>query len=304
VPASEVREALDVTSVNQVGRRGKERTVELGLCPSCRDRQALADRIVAAHPQLVAARGNGSAPRLVANVLDSLAVVEEQLPAYDLPDRDLGALIHHLCEPGAHVAWRWRVATAARVQKTVEPPSTSPFSYLASEEVAAVRRGYAAYLHERAVRDRGPQRLSPPEGSDRPGCLLCGVGAVEVPAQRVARQGVAAATRAVWFPLVVSSNAIGGSGGAPIRGHVCPPCADAVQAVGAVGPTALSRALAASLRSQGLSARAIAIEYHDERVARGAERARSTLRGWGALPPTTPPSARPWAHLGRMEAVG
>lgn len=283
-----VTEARDVTTVSPSGRRvGPERTLDLGTCAECRERADLVAGIVTAHPGLVAAYGPGSAPVVVGHVLDALALIAQPYPSHDVPDHDLASLIHHLHEPGAGIAWRgWvRIDRAGQV-------AAWPFAYLPDERVAQVRAAYGAYLHERAMRNRPPVRVAPPETSDRSGCLFCGIGAQTVPATRLAREGHAAVQAALWWPVTAQPSSLGGGGPRRIKGHVCTACADALSFVGAVGRTAMVRALLAHLRAHGAVQVADAIE-----VAERGDIGVQGLLGWGGLPVGTPPNAAAWAHV-------
>lgn len=283
-----VTEARDVTPISPSGKRsGPERTLDLGTCVECRERADLVAAIVGSHPALVAAYGAGSAPVVVGHVLDALALIAQPYPGVDVSDHDLAALIHHLNEPGAGLAWR-RWVTVERAGQV----ASWPFAYLPDERVAGVRTAYGAYLHERAMRNRPPVRIAPPETSDRPGCLFCGIGAQPVAATRVAREGQVVVQASLWWPLSAPPAALGGAGPRRIKGHVCAACADALSMVGAVGRTAMVRALLAHLRAQGAVQVADAIE-----VAERDEIGVQGLLGWGGLPVGTPPNAAPWAHV-------
>lgn len=101
-----------------------------------------------------------------------------------------------------------------------------------------------------------PVRLEPPEPDEDSravpvpgGCLLCGVDAVTLPAAPVAvLGGREEAQREVWRPLSALPSSLGGIGPDRLGGSVCPPCADALNWVRSVGPSALERALIEYLR--------------------------------------------------------
>ena len=151
-----------------------------------------------------------------------------------------------------------------------------------------------------------PVRLPPPDPlphrSTVPtpgGCLLCGVGAVTIPAVQVRRHGGRAqAQRDLWRSITPPPLSLGGRGSPEaLNGYACPACAEAISSAGSVGATAMERALLAHL---GKSA------DPDQRDV--AERLRGQdlrLIGWGALAHSAirrgeePPSAneQPWGHL-------
>ncbi len=123
------------------------------------------------------------------------------------------------------------------------------------------------------MRFSAPVRLAPPSPGPV-GCLMCGVGVVQVPATEVARRGHAVVLGQSWRATRTSVTALGRGSPRRLSGHLCPPRADAFEAVGAMGQTAMTRALLAWLRSSGA-----------ERVARAAETQAEQMRfpGWGAL---------------------
>lgn len=291
VPDGRVTEAKDVTVVSPGGQRHQERTLDLSTCAACSRAQEQVARIVAAHPALVASRGPGGAQRVVANVVTALAVIAQPLPRADVPDADLASLVHHLSAPGSRLAARLHVSQPGEV-------APYPFAYLDQAAVEEVRAAYGGYLHERVARSAPPVRLTPSEGSARPGCLACGAGWVVVPAARVARDGRDAVRSQVWRYLVVGVSALGGTGPETLKGHLCPACASAVESVGSVGPSALARAWVAYLRSHGAQQVALAVEQAErDGGLRG-------LVGWGSLAAGTPPNTVPWAHIEPPEWPG
>ncbi|UMG94157.1 hypothetical protein [Nocardioides sp. TF02-7] len=221
-------------------------------------------------------------------------------------EADLPALLRHLAHPGAAARWEARARPGKHARE--------PWSHVTEDARASVRAAYAALLRER-VTERSPDvALNPPTvhywEPDVPapgGCLLCGVAAVTVAAAQVARLGGREAAQAVaWRPLSTSAANLGGPRG-PVRvtGHVCPPCDDALASVGAVGPTALERALAEHLTATG---RESAAQRFRAALAQTVGKVPG-LTGWGALfytararnvaPPR--PNAAPWAHLDLSE---
>jgi hypothetical protein len=83
------------------------------------------------------------------------------------------------------------------------------------------------------------------------GCLMFGVDSVRMAAAQVVRLGGrSAAEREVWRPITVDP-AAHRERMSPDRlsGWLCPPCADAVETVGAIGQTAMHRALETALQT-------------------------------------------------------
>lgn len=155
---------------------------------------------------------------------------------------------------------------------------------------ASLRRcgeGYGALLAERV---QVPHPTRPPGDGPR-GCLLCGVAAV-LALPREARDA--------WRPVSASASALGAASGSRLHGHLCPACSTAVDAAGALGPTALEGALFAHLAPD---AAARLGPYSTVEVV--------GVRGWGAFVadahragrPTPAPNATPWAHAGDLAAL-
>jgi hypothetical protein len=88
----------------------------------------------------------------------------------------------------------------------------------------------------------------------------------------VAREGRANVARDLWTPKRTGASQLGG-GASPtqVAGHLCTTCADAVEAVGSIGASALERALVAALVPSGIGK----LSYGNLRV--------DGLFGWGAL---------------------
>ena len=124
-----------------------------------------------------------------------------------------------------------------------------PFAHVRRGLRLRLRDGYAKVLRDRVASTAPPVRLSPPPIDDVPGsvrveggCLMCGVATVTVPTARVARLGDNhAAAGDVWRATSITV------GADRLSGHLCPACAAAMDAVGAIGPTAVERALLAHL---------------------------------------------------------
>ena len=90
------------------------------------------------------------------------------------------------------------------------------------------------------------------------------------------------------------AGALGGRGPDPVRGHVCPACSNAIEAEGAVVPTARERAVVAFLRTCVSQAKANPLR------SMLAEDYPPSLPGWGASPTPRVPNAEPWSHLRRI----
>ena len=112
----------------------------------------------------------------------------------------------------------------------------------------------------------------------------------------------------MWTLVLTHIDALGGrQSPARIEGYLCPRCNDAVEDVGAVGPTSLTQAmLGALMASDDQATRAKAEKVRNEGL---------DVRpiGWGALvaharqqnppEPDPRPNTRPWGHLDDLAAL-
>ncbi|MFF2452133.1 hypothetical protein [Isoptericola sp. NPDC058082] len=198
---------------------------DMTRCPSCADRLALARLLVEAHPGAVRRIGSPAvATERVVAALDGLAALGAPLPdAAKLTGAKLGRLVNRLTLHGGIVQWashrRGQPSPAAEV-------TTAPWAHVTDN--ADLRDDYAGYLSD-AI---GPRPTPPPDGGPR-GCLMCGV----------------AQQTGTWEQVNVRASTLGmkQQGDPRVSGYLCTGCGTAVQDVGSVGPTALSRALLAHL---------------------------------------------------------
>jgi hypothetical protein len=189
-----------------------------------------------------------------------------------------------------------------------------PWAHLKIGQRADLRQAYATLLRERVARNAPAVPIPPPRVTDdrvgaslvipiEGGCLFCGVSNQLVPAVTVAREGPLSVARDLWTPKRTGTQQLGGQPSPQqLSGHLCRSCSEAVDHVGAVGPTALERALVSALMPEGVGKLA-----HGNLTVDG-------LVGWGALvaraqqgsPPGQPaprPNTRPWEHLGDLGQI-
>jgi hypothetical protein len=252
-------------------------TYAMTLCGQCSGVRQHASRLVDEHPRLAAQLGSRSyaADRIEAGLLalDALGVKAKRTAALVSTDRDLRMLLKLL--PGRGT---WAARFTPITDFDADPASASPtrWGHLTDEESQSLRDDFAALLHARIA---SPSPVVPPGGP--PACMLCGVGAVSVlPTQAEDAWG-----------RIRSANP-GTLGGRrrpePIRGHLCTECASAADDVGALGMTALEKAL---FRFLGVKRR----DLDDVQLA-GA-------RAWIALPDGARPNATPWEHISNLADV-
>jgi hypothetical protein len=166
-----------------------------------------------------------------------------------------------------------------------------------------LRQAYASLLRERVARNAPAVPIPPPrvayltfEIPIERGCLFCGVSHKMVPAVVVAREGLQSVARDLWTPKRTGTQRLGGQPSPQqLSGHLCRVCADAVEHVHSVGPSALERALVVALVPEKLGR----LSWGNLRV--------DGLIGWAVLvtrarqqnppAPDPAPNSRSWEHL-------
>lgn len=286
------------------GRIGRHlANTPLTRCADCRALRDRARALLDAHPSARARLGNIADER-VESVLCALALLGVPLPE-TITEADLSALLRHLARPGAAARWENGARPGMHAPR--------PWSHVRESARADLRAAYATLLRERLSAGSPDVILTPPtvrywepDVVVPGGCLLCGVRAVTVTAAQVARLGGREAAQGLaWQPVTAQPSALGGPR-APVRvaGHACPPCSEALASVGAVGPTALERALAAHLPDAAAQRLRAALAQTVGTVP--------GLVGWGALVyaagrderPSPEPNREPWGHLDLSELTG
>lgn len=238
------------------GSVGDQRIVtdylDLAMCEDCAAVRAHAAAVLASYRVLQRVLG-GVALERIEGALLALDVLGAPLPVLRSAD-DVVLLVGYV--QGAGIAFE--------ALQRAGVCSSSRFAHVTDEARQALRDGAARWMRRLTTPAVDP--LGPPEDSARRGCLLCGVSRADI-----------------WRGITVSTRALGGRPSpAPIEGDVCGPCADAVQAVGSVGRTSMTRAVLAHLGvARGLASETV--ELH--------------MIGWGALPAGIAPNREPWAHI-------
>jgi hypothetical protein len=278
------------------------------LCADHRRTEELAEQLVPDAGQRVARAAVGCA-------LDALSFTApgtvEQMAFLD--PEGLAALVRHLAQPGAQARWVSRFVPIIAPEADPNTCAPYPFGHLMIGQRQTLRKAYAALLRERVARNAPPVKVPPPRVIDRAytasalvvvegGCMICGVGHQKVDAAVAAREGLANVARDLWTPKRTGSQQLGGRPSAnQLSGHLCRVCADAVEHVHAMGPSAMERALLTALAPEKVGL----LPYGQFSV--------NGLVGWGALvaharqtelpEPDPKPNERPWEHLGDLPAL-
>jgi hypothetical protein len=305
------RDAAEVVTVRRAADTPAQRRdgapVRLARCTDCLTLRDRAAALLDAHPRILARLGSVAAEHAEA-ALSALVVLALPLPdPATTTQAEVWVLLDRLAVPGSAVGWQSRRPAQGRFQPVA-------WAHVTEDDRATVRAAYAGVLRDRLARNAPPEGITPPplDPFDRgtalaltTACLLCGVGAVTVPAAWLTRTGGRKAVALdVWRLMTTSPRSLGGrSGPEGVTGYTCPSCSAAVASVGAVGPTALERALVEHLSATGREA--AAQRLRDALGDPGTYGTVPGLLGWGALAysahrakrPATEPNSRPWAHL-------
>jgi len=258
-----------------------QRPERFARCAECSRLAEQAAAIVADHPKFAARVGQALARERVEGTLVALSLLGRPTP-----EDSIAMLVDRLHVAGNAARWRRPLAPAPGLC------SPRPWAHVSLSQRASLRAAFALVLRDRMARHQPPVRLVCPTR----GCVLCGVEAVPMAAVEVLRRGgPEAAVIVSWRQVTTTPASLGGKGPQSVRGHLCPPCAEAVESEGAVGPSARHRALVEHVR-------------RGARGERKASRLRALLEedyppavpGWGALPSTTLPNLAPWEHVRRV----
>jgi hypothetical protein len=128
------------------------------------------------------------------------------------------------------------------------------------------------------------------------GCLFCGIGHQVLPAKAVEQLGRRSSpARQIWTMWKITPEQMGGpSSPTTLAGRLCRPCSAAVTQTGAVGATAMERALTTAICPDLVG-----------KLPCGSV-ALPGLKSWAVIRfqnSDTPPSEKPFAHLPDIEAL-
>lgn len=141
-------------------------SVDLPTCGDCRALDALAARIIAAHPGLTRALGTVASWRLRA-ALYALDATGQKLPSPDVDPARLGSLVHRLAVPGALATYSRRYSPAWLADATTKHSARSRWSAVHPHVLGDCRRGYVDWLADA----RPPRPITHPT---RRRCDWCG----------------------------------------------------------------------------------------------------------------------------------
>lgn len=205
--------------------------------------------------------------------LDAVGITDAaRIDQLTTTSRDIVRLIDALTIPGGHARWASHAVASGYARAPGTPASFARWAHVSAEQKQELRDAAAGLLARRV--ETPVDVLAPSDDGKPSGCLLCGVSAV---------QALRADAASVW--TLMSADSIG-IGGRPrpddLDGVVCPTCDRAIDAAHAVGQSAMSIAVRASL---GIPMHLRTMESIDGLV------------GWAAMPKGTPPNEKPWDHI-------
>ena len=241
----------------------------------------VAQRLVDEHPAVFERLGMAPTPLNIIEAalagLDALGIFEQATRGLVSTDAQLRHLIQWMPQVGAAARFTANLVPIARVGFTNGPHSSGPgtcsagrWDHLSAELRAALQEAYVGMLR---ARHDGPVDVEPPEDGER-GCLLCGVGTINV---------LRSKSYNVWGPryTVQPSNVGGRPQPDDIAGYLCPRCRTAVASC-AMGLTAMEQSI---------------IEFTGIKMHLPGDVEIPWLIAWAALPEGTPPHRTPWAHI-------
>ncbi|KRB38825.1 hypothetical protein [Microbacterium sp. Root180] len=167
---------------------------------------------------------------LALSALDALGVTDHRvIDEHTKTGRAIMRLIDKYAAAGGGAWWSSHARRAGGQRVFDTPASSSRWSHLGTAEHVALHRVRVEEFRERTERPK-PVALTDYDG--RPsGCMLCGVGTVDV---------LPSLASHAWTAMEADAQAIGGRPTPePIEGAVCPRCDKAIDAAGGVGQSAM-----------------------------------------------------------------
>jgi len=274
-------ETFEASGMVQRGAGGIEffderpREVIMSQCAECRDRVAQAAELLARYPIIRRSLGSKSFALAVMNAtlaaFDLLGIAPAEVTRVTASERDVLLAVEHLKVPGNLARWATRFLPVILPGSRADICAAARWSAVSEHDRQQVVDALAALL---AARVDGPRPLRPPPDSDLPGCIQCGIG-IAIAKDRNDLE--------VWGGIhTVNPGRVGGKNQpGRVRGYACPACAEAIESVGAVGRSAMEKAL---FKHLGIRPRLADTQLPD-------------LKAFAALPLGTPANATPWAHV-------
>jgi hypothetical protein len=250
--------------------------VDFGRCPACQEAHDKAEEYLAEHPLLARQVGPQIALERLEGVLLGLSILGRSV------DVDLGLLVPRM-HPATHSL---RFAHPGRWSRGV--CNRSAWAHLSMSQRANLRAAYAQVLADSVAIRKPPVPIVCPTVA----CLFCGIPSVTVAAVLVDQKGMDGAEATVWRSIDAPEEALGGPiRPHPVRGHLCPACAEAVEVTGSVGFSSRVRAVAAwvdrTSHQRAVKLRGLATSQPPQVV----------LPAWRVMPTPRVPNAEPWGHL-------
>ncbi|HTL42214.1 MAG TPA: hypothetical protein VL294_12150 [Pseudolysinimonas sp.] len=249
-------------------------------CDRCQTRLWRAEGLAEEHPVVVRKLGSKAyAIELIDSALIGLVNVgraADEWEPFVRTDRQLMRLVRRLAGPAMSLRWSSNLVPTVRLGGDVFHTDTSPWSHVTDEQTQALRDAYAPLLWDHLGL---PRTVKIPDDG-LPGCLYCGVQRAEASA---------GSGEEVWGELRRAQPKAVGGAFAPTskEGYLCPPCNEAVESIGMIGPRSLALALMNFLQVS----------------APVADFWLPGLQAWCVLPEGTKPNADPWGHIDDLPRV-
>ncbi|WP_281872871.1 hypothetical protein [Brachybacterium paraconglomeratum] len=264
-------------------------SLDFAACGSCTARHREAARVLAAHPSVRARFGTDNAQHRLSAAFDVCAVLGVRVPARLEKNRDLTVnMIMMLTEAGVGSRWTSMFVPVVTGWAGTAQCAPEPWAHVDAEWRRELRAAFLRVLAFRFAQSQPDQEVPCP---DPGGCMLCGVGAVAMPATRVAvLGGVDGAATFAWTARSAVPSSIGGKAlRGRVDGYTCPTCERAVTEAGSFGIAAMGRSLAEHLDRAGKPEQAKRLRS----AVRLDELAGLVAHGVGG----GPASREPWEHV-------
>jgi hypothetical protein len=281
------RKVTIVSAAREIGGDGGPVLIRPGAwefyltrCDTDQARLWRAESIAEEHPAVVRKLGS---KQYAIDMIDAaliglvnLSRTSDEWEQFVYDDRSLLRLVRRLGGPALNLRWTADIAPVTRLGADTWYPGRAPWAHVTEERTQALRDAFAPILWDQLGL---PRKFVPPEDGLR-GCLYCGVDHIDVGAD---------AGEEAWGELRGAHP--GTLGGRPTpetrKGYLCPPCGEAVETVGVMGPTSLALAL---MNFLGVRA------PEPDLWLPG-------LQAWAVFPIGSLSNSEPWAHISDLSEV-